>query len=147
MTPSATDVPLSQPLYGASFGQAISRFFKKYATFSGRASRSEYWWAVLAIAIIQTILYILIGVFGGAGSTVDSSGTVQLAPGAIPFVVILVLFSLAIIIPGIALVVRRLHDANFSGWLYLLTLTGIGSLVVFIFMFLAPNPAGARFDK
>lgn len=43
---------LSAPLYGASFPQAVSRFFRKYATFSGRASRSEYWWWVLANTLV-----------------------------------------------------------------------------------------------
>jgi hypothetical protein len=55
-TLTAEQVPLDKPLYGATFGQAISRFFKKYATFSGRASRSEYWWWVLASAIISAVL-------------------------------------------------------------------------------------------
>ena len=47
---------LSQPLYGASIGQAITRFFKKYATFSGRASRSEYWWVYLMNSVIGMVL-------------------------------------------------------------------------------------------
>ena len=41
-TPNPSEVPLSQPLYGATMGQAINRFWKKYVVFSGRASRSEY---------------------------------------------------------------------------------------------------------
>src|SRR6185312_8282818 len=55
--PGNGGVPLDQPLYGASFGQAIKRFFTKYATFSGRASRSEYWWVQLFNFIIVAVLY------------------------------------------------------------------------------------------
>jgi uncharacterized membrane protein YhaH (DUF805 family) len=147
MTTSAAGVPLSQPLYGASFGQAFSRFFKKYATFSGRASRSEYWWSVLAIGIIQVVLSSLIGVFGALGGGEDSSGAMQFDGGAIVFIILLALFGLVVLIPGIAVIVRRLHDVNYTGWLYLITFTGIGSVVLLVFMFLAPNPAGARYDK
>ena len=43
--PSTPPAPLDLPQYGATFGQAIARFWGKYTTFSGRASRSEYWWA------------------------------------------------------------------------------------------------------
>lgn len=60
MTYSDVGVPrtgLSQPLYGAGMGQAISRFFKKYARFKGYASRSEYWWVALA----QFVLYMVLG--------------------------------------------------------------------------------------
>jgi hypothetical protein len=54
VTTPAVEAPpaLSQPLYGASIVQAITRFFKKYATFSGRASRSEFWWAYLAYVVV-----------------------------------------------------------------------------------------------
>jgi hypothetical protein len=52
--------PLSAPVYGASLGVAFSRFWRKYATFSGRASRSEYWWWVL-IAVIVAVVFSIIG--------------------------------------------------------------------------------------
>ena len=141
---SESGVPLSQPLYGATFGQAVRRFFAKYATASGRASRSEYWWAVLAIALIQLVFTVLY--FAAGGSSPAADGTVQLTPIAIVVISIWGVFSLAVIIPTIALTVRRLHDGNFSGWFYLLTLIGL-SIVVFIFTLLPSNPAGARFDR
>jgi uncharacterized membrane protein YhaH (DUF805 family) len=84
-----------------------------YAQFSGRASRSEYWWfavASLLLVIAAAIVDIAIGSF-----------------------VVTSLAYLFIIIPGIALSVRRLHDTNRSGWYLLLNLVPvIGSIVIFI---------------
>ena len=60
MTDTTSGTPLSAPLYGATFGQAIARFFKKYATFSGRASRSEFWWFFLFATVIYLVLNIAI---------------------------------------------------------------------------------------
>ena len=50
--------PLDWPHYGIGFLPAVKRAFQKYATFSGRASRSEFWWWVLANAVIGTVLYL-----------------------------------------------------------------------------------------
>lgn len=142
--PAYGEAPLDQPLYGASFGQAIKRFFKKYATFSGRASRSEYWFFALFNAIIYIVLYGLAIGFGLAGA--DPVTGEMGAGGTIPTVLI-GLYGLAIIIPSIALGVRRLHDGNFSGLLYLLILVPIlGGLVVLVLMIMPSVPEGARFD-
>lgn len=140
---TAADVPLDKPLYGASIGQAISRFFKKYATFSGRASRSEYWWVVLFTTLVAIVLSVIM-LIGGV-STMDV-GSTDPGTGMIPGLVLLLIFSLAIIVPSIAVTVRRLHDANFSGWFYLLNLTYVGGIVVLIFTLLESKPEGARFD-
>lgn len=146
MTDSSTGVPLSQPLYGATFAQAVSRFFKKYATFTGRASRSEYWWAALALAIPETVLYgLALGVGIGTG-TPNGNGGVDLGVGGIVFIVLFALFSLAVVIPGIAVTVRRLHDGNFSGAFYLFSLVGL-SIVVLVLTLLESKPEGARFDR
>jgi len=57
---------LSQPLYGASMGQAVVRFFKKYARFKGYASRSEHWWVALAQFVLYVVLGgIYVGIFAG----------------------------------------------------------------------------------
>lgn len=55
------------PLYDATFGQAVSRFFRRYATFTGRASRSEYWWAYLfqsivgmAVGLVVTVVVVIV---------------------------------------------------------------------------------------
>ncbi len=136
---------LSQPLYGATFGQAVSRFFAKYATFSGRASRSEYWWVVLFMAIINGVIGVVYGIAMSTGISSDGT-TYTLSAFAIIVIVLWGLFGLATLIPGIAVVVRRLHDGNFSGWLYLVSLIPGGSIVVLILTLLPSNAEGARFD-
>jgi uncharacterized membrane protein YhaH (DUF805 family) len=137
---------LDQPLYGATLTQAVGRFFRKYATFSGRASRSEFWWVYLFIAVVSFIGGIGMGLLGNATRSASTPSN-EPGPGALIFGVPLILFFLAIIVPAIALHVRRLHDANFSGLLYLITLVPyVGSFVLLIFAILPSNPAGARFD-
>lgn len=118
-------ISLSQPLYGASPTQAFVRFFKKYATFSGRASRSEFWWMQMWIAVIYIGVYILAAIFAQSNSTTAISGILFF---------LLALFSLAVIVPSWAITVRRYHDSNHSGLLYLMTiiLQIIGGVVAFI---------------
>lgn len=147
---------LSQPLYGATLMQATKRFFKKYARFSGYASMSEYWWTVLSLGIIGLIVSIplwigYIGLFATAAtydpySTSSASGAGMGIMGVIAIIgVILVgLFSLAILVPTLAVQARRLHDAGFSALFLLLYLIPyVGSLVVLVFMFL-PTKVEAR---
>jgi len=53
--PAREPATLDLPFYGASFGASVRRFFRKYAVFTGRASRSEFWWAMLFQYIVGTI--------------------------------------------------------------------------------------------
>lgn len=141
------------PLYGATFPQAISRFFRKYATFSGRASRSEYWWWVLANMLIAVA-------FNFVGSVTDSqwesrpidflspfaSGTGL--PLASPAGVLFLIYGLGTIIPALALTWRRLHDVDRSGaWFFIIFVPLVGAIVLFVFTLLGARPAGARFDE
>jgi uncharacterized membrane protein YhaH (DUF805 family) len=139
--PTPTD-DLSQPYYGASIAEATRRFWKKYATFTGRASRSEYWWWTLIAVIVGVVIEILSAV-GNAGSNGSGPG------GLTVFALILsILWLLATIVPSLALVVRRLHDANYNGWFILLGLIPfVGGLILLVFMLLPSNPAGQRFDR
>ncbi|MHA7247042.1 DUF805 domain-containing protein [Arthrobacter tecti] len=142
-TQASSDAPLDQPLHDASFGSAVKRFFKKYATFSGRASRSEYWWVVLFNFLVSMVLSIVMitGAFIGMDPETGTPGG-----GLIVGAVLVSLYGFAILIPSIAVGVRRLHDGNFSGLWYLLSFIPGGSIVVLVFMFLPSNPQGARFD-
>lgn len=157
---AASPDDLTRPLYGASFGQAVRRFFKNYANFSGRASRSEYWWAYLFLTLASLVPAIVFSVglaltiasavyygsdFGYALRYDQEAGTgiALLVIGA----GILAILTLGTLIPHIALVWRRLHDSNLAGPLYFLTFTSIGSLVVLVFMFFSPDPEGRRFDR
>lgn len=101
-------------------GEAVRTVFKdKYATFSGRASRSEYWWSflflVIAEVVVAGVLFALAAVLG-VGDDLATGGFSILM---IVFVGLFFVFMLAVIIPMIAVTVRRLHDRNMSGWWYL----------------------------
>ncbi|MGO4147775.1 DUF805 domain-containing protein [Paenarthrobacter sp. YAF11_1] len=139
----AGEPPLWAPYYGAPIGAAVKRFFKKYTAFSGRASRSEYWWVALVLGVVGFVLQILTGILGAAGATATSSGTVP-GPGAVVGLILIFVFYLAVLIPSLSLLVRRLHDANLSGWLALLVIVPI---VVLVLSLLPSNPAGQRFDQ
>jgi uncharacterized membrane protein YhaH (DUF805 family) len=140
-----TQLPLDRPHYGIGFGGAVKRAFAKGFRFHGRASRAEYWWFVLFTVLVMIGLGIPASILGVATSP---DGGETPGPAAVPLLVILGLFWLAILVPSISLTVRRLHDAGYSGWLVLLTLVpSVGSLIVAIFCILPPSPAGARYDR
>jgi uncharacterized membrane protein YhaH (DUF805 family) len=97
-----------------TFGEAISDGFSKYATFSGRSSRSAYWWFVL--------FYLL--VFIGA-SIVDAAIKTPILTG---------LAALALFLPNLAVLVRRLHDTDHSGWWVLISFVPlVGYIVLIVF--------------
>ena len=140
--------PLWAPYYGAPLPAAVKRFFKKYAAFSGRASRSEYWWWTLVSAVIGIVLNIIIGAGTTAPTSAALGATPSYGPVAIVGIILGVIWGLATFVPSLAVSVRRLHDGNFSGWLLLLHLVPIlGSIAVLVMMILPANPAGQRFDQ
>ncbi|WP_434318513.1 DUF805 domain-containing protein [Leifsonia sp. P73] len=140
---SPAAAPLDQPLYGASFGEAIRRFFKKYADFTGRASRSEFWWWYLFAIIIGAAYGILLGTLGTIGN-----GGRGLGPIGWVLVVVYSLWGLAILVPSIALIWRRLHDANLPGPLFFLGfIPFVGWIILLVFYLLPSKPEGARFDR
>ena len=145
-SPSPTGPPpLDQPCYGISLAPAVGRAFRKYAVFSGRASRSEYWWWVLGVSVVEIVLG---GLALGIGLATSSDRGKTPGAGAWPFLILLVVFGLAVIVPSIALSVRRLHDSGNSGWLYLLSLIPyLGTIVVIIFGVLGTSPAGLKFES
>jgi uncharacterized membrane protein YhaH (DUF805 family) len=136
--------PLEWPHYGIGYGGAVRRGFAKYATFSGRASRSEYWWW----ALFTTLVFVALGIPALVlGSTTSPDGGATPGPAGVPFLVAIGLFYFAVLVPSVALIVRRLHDVGQSGWLALLGLIPwVGGLVLLIFAVLPPSPAGAKYD-
>ena len=136
--------PMELPHYGIGFGAAVKRGFTKYATFTGRASRSEYWWWTLFTACGFFGLGLLAFVIGMQTSP-DGGDTPGLP--AVPLLILFTIFCLAIVVPTIAVTVRRLHDAGYSGWLYLLTLIPwVGGLILLVFTLMPSSPAGAKYD-
>lgn len=145
---STGETPLWAPLYGASLPQAFQRFFKKYADFTGRASRSEYWWWALVAAIVGIVLEVLALALGGAGATVNADGTST--PGPLFWLpgLLIAVWGLGTLIPHLALTWRRLHDANLAGPFFFLALIPIvGWIILLIFTLLPSKPEGARFDR
>jgi len=146
-SPQSPQHPLDQPYLGAGPITAVKRFYQNYARFSGRASRSEYWWFMLVYFVaIGVILGLGFGL-GTATGTTDYYGEVQPGPAFLPFALLFLLLALANIVPSIALTVRRLHDANFSGLLYLINFVPyLGGIVLTVLNIFPSNPLGARFD-
>jgi uncharacterized membrane protein YhaH (DUF805 family) len=88
------------------------KVLKQYADFNGRARRKEYWMFALFNVIFIAAAIILDNVLG-------------LTIGELPYGVFYFLYSLAILIPGLAVYVRRLHDIGKSGWMILIALIPI----------------------
>ena len=96
---------------------------KKYTEFKGRASRKEYWMYVLFGIVISIVLSIVDRILGLSTSR--------------GFGLIGSLYSLAVLLPGLAIAVRRLHDTNKSGlWLLLILVPLIGPIVILVFLIL-----------
>ncbi|MDT3501577.1 DUF805 domain-containing protein [Stenotrophomonas maltophilia] len=108
---------------------------KRYTQFSGRASRSEFWWFQLFIVIVSIPLYVLSFIAGHTGSS-----TLTLVGTGLS-----VILWLAVIVPVIAVTVRRLHDIDRSGWWYLLMLVPFVGLIVLVLMLLPGTPGNNRF--
>jgi uncharacterized membrane protein YhaH (DUF805 family) len=100
---------------------------KNYAGFSGRARRTEYWMFFLFNFIISTVLNIL---YRSTGSNI--------------FLIISLLYSLAVLIPGLAVAVRRLHDTNRSGWWIFIALIPFVGFIWLIVLFCLEGTRGSN---
>lgn len=95
---------------------------KNYATFSGRATRSQYWYFVL----ISSLIYIALIVVDLITGTYNEEAGIGLLSA---------IFTIALFIPNLAILVRRLHDTNRTGWwLFILLIPIIGFIVLLIFL-------------
>jgi uncharacterized membrane protein YhaH (DUF805 family) len=104
---------------------------KKYADFTGRARRTEFWMFALFNFIVSLVLGIIDVV---VGTTANGVGILQL------------LYSLAVLIPGLAVSARRLHDTGRSGWWLLLGLVPcIGAIVLLVFCVQDSQPASNQY--
>lgn len=90
-----------------TFGESISTCFSKYANFDGRATRSEYWWFFLFTFLVSAALSIFSEALSGV-------------------------FSLGVLLPSLAVGVRRLHDIDKSGWFLLLWFIPIIGWIILI---------------
>ncbi|MCR9185609.1 MAG: DUF805 domain-containing protein [Halieaceae bacterium] len=105
----------------------------KYAQFTGRARRKEYWYFVL----FNLLASIALGVIDGITGTYSDDAGLGLLGG---------IYALAVFIPSIAVAMRRLHDTGRSGWWLLLALIPIlGFLVLLVFMLLDSEPGDNQY--
>jgi uncharacterized membrane protein YhaH (DUF805 family) len=141
-------IPLWAPHYGIGFVDAVKRVFQKYARFDGRASRGEYWWWALADGIVVAVLYTLVIVLGVASGIPDGYGGSSFGPLAILPGAVLFIWIVATIVPSLAVAWRRLHDANFAGPFWFLSLIpSVGGIILLVFTVMGSKPEGARFDQ
>jgi uncharacterized membrane protein YhaH (DUF805 family) len=97
-----------------SFQESIRACLTKYADFSGRASRPEFWWFVLFVLLVTLALTTIIPVLGNV-------------------------FGLAMLLPQLAVGARRLHDTGRSGWWQLLLLVPVAGLIGLIILWAQPS--------
>jgi uncharacterized membrane protein YhaH (DUF805 family) len=124
------------------FGAAIKSCFSKYVTFSGRARRSEFWWFVLFNVVCGIIARILDWIAGTSfHMPTPDGGTASMGYGYIYTV-----YLLAVILPGLAVTVRRLHDRDRSGWWYWLVLIPlVGAIWLLVWFCLRGTRGDNRF--
>jgi uncharacterized membrane protein YhaH (DUF805 family) len=112
---------------------------RRYAEFTGRSRRKEYWMFALGITIVYSILFIFL--LGGIDFSTGGMGGLGMVS-----TLLLVLLILIIFIPALAVQVRRFHDQDKSGWFVLLNLVPyVGGLIVLVMMCLDGTPGANRF--
>lgn len=110
-----------------SFAEAVRSVLSKYVTFNGRARRSEYWWFALfyvILAIVASIIDASMGTDAGRTGPVTS------------------ILSLVLLLPSLAVGVRRLHDIGRKGWWILLGLIPLVGTIILIVWFCKDSDAG-----
>jgi uncharacterized membrane protein YhaH (DUF805 family) len=124
-TPNSHGSPLAPQK--VSFGEAVSRFYGNYANFSGRASRSEYWFAALYSAVVTVPLEVL------AYSTGSVDPYTGIAQPNVMWMGLFGLWFLVNFIPSLAVAWRRLHDVNKSGGYYFIVFIPlIGAILLLV---------------
>ncbi len=96
---------------------------ERFAKFDGRAGRAEFWWFVLANFVVYIALAILMQISS-------------------LFVILYVLYGLAMIVPSIAVAIRRLHDTDKSGWLLLLGLVPLLGFIILLVFYIQEGTNG-----
>ena len=122
-----------------TFMESIQTVFQKYADFTGRARRSEYWWFVLAYSIVN-------GVLSGISQALGSGGLSTVIS------ILSLIIALGCLVPSLAVGARRLHDIGKSGWWLLISLVPcVGSILLIVWCakdsdpgdnMYGPNPKG-----
>lgn len=112
------------------FQEAVRKCLSNYVNFTGRARRPEYWWFALFLFAGNIVFGIIDRTLFGTNELGDPNGVLG------------VLFSLAMLLPAIAVAVRRLHDRDMSGWWYLLVLIPLVGWLILLFFFVQKGTDG-----
>lgn len=107
-----------------NFVDSVKACFSKYATFSGRACRSEFWWFCLFNAL--------------AGGVISAIGL------AVEMPLLSSLYSVLVFLPGLAVAIRRLHDIGKSGWMYLIALIPLVGTIWLLVLYCTDSQPGAN---
>lgn len=115
--------------YRATGLTTIKAFFGNYVNFKGRSSRSEYWWIILFGTILSILAMIgFIAAVVGAAITSDPDALsparifAHMGVGLVIFLLIVIVFALAVLLPSLASVIRRYRDAGIPWWVYVIQL-------------------------
>ena len=114
-----------------TFSESITSCMGKYATFSGRASRSEFWWFYLFTQIVNWGISVATALMYGPNDPL-----IDIIPG---------LISIVFILPSLAVGCRRLHDIGKSGWWMLLMLTIVGIILLIVWWATDTKESGNKF--
>jgi uncharacterized membrane protein YhaH (DUF805 family) len=115
---AASNMGTSATIPPMGFGEAVSAGFSKYIQFSGRSRRAEYWYWVLFITLLNCAILLVVPLTLGVNW---ASNLYALA-------------SIALFLPNLGVLIRRLHDTDRSGWWFLLPLTIIGAFVLLVWL-------------
>ena len=135
---------MSKPLYGATFGQAVIRFFSRYARFKGYSSKSEFWWVYLFDCVVGAafafLLFLSFMPILGSVEFEERANEAAIRAGApdamVPMMLIgLCMFAywLGTLVPRVALTVRRLRDTGRDWpWIFVAFVPYIGGILLMI---------------
>jgi len=139
------------------FSEAVRTCLQqKYATFSGRASRSEYWWFLLFVTLVALVFFGIGSLLmGGMSGFENYSAGGDLPVGSMIFFGIGAVFYLAMLLPMIAVAVRRFHDRDLSGWIYLAAIVlgfvpfvgFLASIAAFVITVLKGTPGDNKYGR
>lgn len=128
------------------FGEAVSTGLRKFATFSGRASRSEFWWFAVFAALASYVLGIVDSAVFGSILPLDASPESNVTVGATITVNIGLLGTVFMLGAFLPVGVRRMHDVGRSGWWWLLLLVPvIGWIAILIFVCDKSQPGANKY--
>ena len=111
-----------------SFGEAVNRGLNNYCNFSGRASRSEFWWFQLFMLVVSCVAGVVGAIFGKYGTWIPSA------------------VGLAFLLPCFGLMFRRLHDIGKSGWWWLLSFIPlVGGIILIVWYCKESEPTANQY--